>query len=105
MSWTISNGMVSFRPNRPGTWFSIIASWQTAKYQNYLLNCFSVLNALAIWIKVRHVRSDNPFEDCCTAGAAIMLEPFERLIGGHFRRLISCQSRSENGGVGVPRLI
>ena len=72
MSW-------SFRPNRPGTWFSIIAECCTTGYQNYRPTCFSVINDLAIWIKVRHVRSDNPFEDWSPAGAAIMLEPFDSI--------------------------
>ena len=74
--WTSSNGVVSFRPNRPGTWFSIISSWRTVKYQNSLPTCFYVMNALAIWIKVRHVRLANPSEDWRLAGVAIMLEPF-----------------------------
>ena len=77
--WTSSNGVVSFRPNQPGTWFSIIAVWRTAKYQNYRPNFFSVMNDLAIWIKVRHVRSDNIFKKWCPEGAAIILEPFKRI--------------------------
>ena len=74
--WTISNGVVSFMPNRPGTWFSIIAACRTAEYQNYRPTCFSVINALTVWIKVRHVRSANPFKDWRPAVAVIMLEPF-----------------------------
>ena len=74
--WTSSNGVVSFRPNCPGTWFNIIAEWRTARYQNSLPTCFSVMNALVIWIKVRHVHYVNPLEDWRPAGAAIMLEPF-----------------------------
>ena len=77
--WTSSNDMVSFRPNRPGTWFSIIAACHTAKYQNSRPTCFSVMNSIAIWIKVCHVRSDNPFKDWRPAGAAIMLEPFDSI--------------------------
>ena len=46
--WTSSNGVVSFWTNCTGTWFGIIATWSTAKYQNSLPNCFSVINALAI---------------------------------------------------------
>ena len=61
--WTVSNGVVSFRPNFPGTWFSIISAWRTMKYQNSFPTCSSVMNALAICIKVRRVRSTNPFED------------------------------------------
>ena len=30
--WASSNAMVSFRPNMPGTWFSIIAACRTVKY-------------------------------------------------------------------------
>ena len=76
---TSSNGVVSFRINRPGTWFSIIAAWCTARYQNYRPTCFSVMNARYIWVKAIHVRSANPFEDWCPAGAAIMLEPFDNI--------------------------
>ena len=74
-----SNGVVSLRPSRPGTWFIIIAAWRTMKYQNYRPTCFSVINACAIWIIVRQVRSDNPFEDWRPAGASIMFEPFESI--------------------------
>ena len=77
--WTSSNEVVSLSPNRPGTWFSIIYAWRTVKYQNYLPTCFSVMNALAIWIKVRHVRSANPFEDWHPAGAEMMSEPFDSI--------------------------
>ena len=45
--WKSSNGVRSFRPNLPGTWFSIIAACRTAKYQNVRPTCFSVMNALA----------------------------------------------------------
>ena len=71
--------MVSFRPNQPGTWFIIVAACRTAKYQNYRPTCFSMMNALVIWIKVRHVRSDNTFEDWRPEGAAIMLELFDNI--------------------------
>ena len=74
--WASSNGVVSFRPNRPGTWVSIIAAWHTANYQNYCPNFLSVMNSLAIWIKVRYVRYANPFEYWRPEGAAIMLELF-----------------------------
>ena len=57
--WTSSNCVVSFRPNRPGPWFSIIAACSTVKLQNSCPTCLSVMNALAILIKVRHVRFDN----------------------------------------------
>ena len=66
---TSSNGVAIFIPNRPGTWFRIIVAWQTAKYQNYISNFFSVMNALVIWIKVCHICLSNPFEDWCPAGA------------------------------------
>ena len=71
--WKISNGVVSFSPNCPGTWFSIIAACCTTKYQNYRPTCFSEMNALTIWIKELHVCSANPFEDWRPAGAVIML--------------------------------
>ena len=77
--WTSSNGVVSFRPNRPGNWFSIIAACRTTKYQNYRPTCFSVMNALAILIRVQHVRSANPLEDWRLAGSVMMFEPFERI--------------------------
>ena len=35
--------------------------------------------ALAIWIRVRHVSSDHPYEDWRPEGAVMMLEPFERI--------------------------
>ena len=72
--WMSSNGVASLRPNLPSTWFSIIDAWRTAKYQNSCPNCLSVMNALAIWIKVRHVNSDNTFKDWRPAGAVVMLE-------------------------------
>ena len=45
---TSSNGVVSFGPNRPGTWFSIIATCRTAKYQNYRPTCFFFMNNIVI---------------------------------------------------------
>ena len=77
--WRTSNDVMSFRPYWPGTWFIIIFAWRTAKYQNYCPTCFSVMNALSSWIKIRHVRSDNPSEYWSPAGAAIMLEPFDSI--------------------------
>ena len=77
--WTSSNGVVSFRHNRPGTWFSIIAACHTVKYQNSRHACFSVMNVIDIWIKVRHVCSANTFEDWRPEGAAIVLEPFDSI--------------------------
>ena len=71
--WTSSNGVVSFSPNQPGTWFSIIEAWRTSKYQNTLPTCFYAMNAFSIWIKVRHVRLANTFEDWRPTGAVIML--------------------------------
>ena len=71
--------MVIFRPNCPGTWFGIISAWLTTNYQNACPTCFSVMNALAIWIKVCHVRSANIFEDWHPSGAVIMLKPFKRI--------------------------
>ena len=76
---TSSNGIVSLSPSLSGTCFSIIAAWRTAKYQNYRPTCFSVINARAIWVIVRQVRSSNPFEDWRPAGAAIMFELFESI--------------------------
>ena len=76
---TISNGVVSLRPSQPGTEFSIIAAWRTVKYQNSWPTCFSVINACAIWIMVLQLRSDSPFGDWRSAGAAIMFEPFESI--------------------------
>ena len=70
---------MSFKPKRPGTWLNIIAAWQTVKYQNSLPTCFYVINDLAIWIRVCHVRSTNTFEDWSPAGTAIILEPFKRI--------------------------
>ena len=52
---------------------------RTAKYQNSWPTCFSVMNARAIWTKVRHVRSANPFEDWRPVGAAMMLELFDSI--------------------------
>ena len=77
--WTSSNGVVSFRPNLSGTWFSIIVACCTARYQNYFPDCLSVINALFIWIKLQHVRSADLFEYWRPAGAAVMLElePFD----------------------------
>ena len=77
--WMSSNDVVSFRSKRPGTWLSIVAEWQTAKDQNYLPTCFYVMNALAILIRVQHVRSANPLEDWRLAGSVMMFEPFERI--------------------------
>ena len=37
------------------------------------------MNALAIWIKVRHVRSANPFKDWRPLWALIMLETFDSI--------------------------
>ena len=71
--WTSYNGVVSFRPNCPGTWFSVIAVWRTAKYQNSRPTCFSVMNALAIIIKVRHVHSASPFKYWSPVGVAVIL--------------------------------
>ena len=86
--------MVSFRPNWPGTWFNIIAEWRTARYQNSLPTCFSVINAIVIWIKVCHVRSANPFEDWRPTGATIMLEPLDRIYWRAFQP-INFLSKSE----------
>ena len=91
---TSSNGVVSLRPSRPGTWLNIIAAWCTAKYQNYRPTCFSVINARAIWIMVRQVRSANSFEDWRPAGAAIMFEPFDSIHRRSFP-LINFLSNSE----------
>ena len=77
--WTSSNGVVIFRPNLPGTWFSIIAAWRTVRYQSSRPTCFSAMNAIYIWIKVRHVCSDNTFVDWRPAGGASMLEPFDSI--------------------------
>ena len=71
--WTSSNGVVSFRPNQPGTWFSIISACHTTRYQNSRPTCFSVMNDLAIWIKICYLFSANPFKDWRPSGAAIML--------------------------------
>ena len=92
--WTIPNGVMSLRTSWPGTWFIIISVCCTVKYQNCRHTCFSVMNARAIWIKVRHVRSANPFKDWCSAEAGIMLEPFDNI---HWRAftLISFLSKSE----------
>ena len=76
---TSSNGVVSLMHSQPGTSFSIITAWGTAKYQNYRPTCFSVINSCAIWIIVLQVRSANSFEDMHPAGAAIMFEPFESI--------------------------
>ena len=75
--WTSSHGVISVRPIRPGTWFSIMAAYRTKKYQNSRPTYFSVINARAIWIIVLHVRSYNPFETWRQAGGAMMLEPFD----------------------------
>ena len=74
-------------PNRPGTWFSIIAAWRAANYKKYLPTCFSVINDLAIWIKVRHVRSANPLKDWHLVGAAIMMELFESIYWREFQSI------------------
>ena len=76
---TSSNGVVSVKPSRTRTWFSTIAACYTVKYQNYQPTFFSVINARAIWIIVRHLRSANPFEDWRPAGAAMMLETFDSI--------------------------
>ena len=100
--WTSSNGVVSFRPNRSGTWFSIIAAWHTAKFKNYLPTWFSVMNALAIWIKLRHVRLANPFEDMRPSGAAIILEPFNRIHWRAFPPINFLSKLEWNRWVGRP---
>ena len=82
---TSSNGVVSLRPSWPGNWFSIISAYRTAKYQNYRPTCFYAINAHAIWIIVRHVRSANTFEDWCPAREAVMLEPFDNT---HWREFL-----------------
>ena len=71
--------MVGFSPNQPENWFSVVDACRTAKYQNYRPFCFYVMNALDIWIKVRHACSANPFEYCRPAVAAIMLELFDSI--------------------------
>ena len=76
---TISNGVVSLRPSWPGNWFSTISACCTAKYLHSRLTCFYLMNACAIWIRVRNVHSANPFEDCRPAGAAMMLETFDNI--------------------------
>ena len=60
--------MVSFRPKQPGTWSRIIAARRTAKYQNSLPTCFSLMNALAILIRVCRVCSANPFDRLASGG-------------------------------------
>ena len=76
---TSSNGVVSLRSSRPWTWFSIVAACRTAKYQNYRPNFFYLMNACAISIKLRHVRSANSFKDWHPAGAEIVLETFDNI--------------------------
>ena len=102
---TISNGVVSLMLSQPGTWFSIIASCRTAKYQNTRLTCFYVINARTICIIVRHVHSSNPFEDWRPAGSAVMLEPFNSIHWTDVHQSILCWSWSETCGVGVPSLL
>ena len=77
--WTSSNGVVILRPSWPGTWLSIMAACCTDKHQNYRPTCFSVMNARAIWIIVRHVRSANTFGDWRPEGTAMMLEKFDNI--------------------------
>ena len=86
--------MVSLRPNRPGNLFIIITACRTTKYQNYRPTCFYVMNARVIWIKVRHVRSDNLFKDWLTEEAAIVLESLDNI---HWRSFppINFLSKSE----------
>ena len=36
--WKSSNDVVSFRPNRPGAWFSIISACRNTRNQNYRPN-------------------------------------------------------------------
>ena len=45
------------------------------------------MNYLAIWIKLRHVISANPFEYWRPAGAAIMLEPFDSIHRREFLQI------------------
>ena len=92
--WTSSNGVVSLRPSRPGTWFSIISACRTAKYQNSRPTCFSVINDCAIWIIVRQVCSAKPFEDWRPDGTEMMLEPFD-IIHRRIFPLINFLSKSE----------
>ena len=56
--------------------------------------CFSVINARAIWIIVRQVRSANTFEDWRPVGAAMMLEPFDSIHQREFPP-INLLSKSE----------
>ena len=51
------------------------------------------MNAHAIWIKVRHVRSANPFEYWCPAEAAMILEPFDSI---HRREFLPINFLSES---------
>ena len=92
--WTNSKGVASFRPKRPVTWLSIIVEWRTAKYQNYLTTWFYVIYGIAIWIRLLHMRSDNPLDDWLSAGAYIMFHPLERIHGSAFHH-ISFLSKSE----------
>ena len=77
--WTNSKGVVSFKPKRPRTWLIIIYAWWNVKYQNSLTTWFYVMYALVICIRVRHVRSDNPFRYWRPSGAAIMFDLLERI--------------------------
>ena len=77
--WNSSNGVVSFRPSRPGIWCSIMAVCRAAKCQNSRLTLFSVVDARSIWIIVRHVSSANPFQNWRPPGAAMMLERFDNV--------------------------
>ena len=72
--WTSSNCVVGLRSSRPGILFIIVAACHTAKYQNSRPTCFSVMNACAILIQVRHVRSSNIFGYWRPEGAAVVLE-------------------------------
>ena len=64
------------------------------KVQNSRPTCFSVINALAIRIRVYYVRYTNPFEDWRPAGVAIMLELLDNI---HWRSfpLINLLSKLE----------
>ena len=52
------------------------------------------MNALAIWIKVLHVHSANPFEDWCLEKTEMMLELFDSIHWTAFL-LIKYLSKSE----------
>ena len=42
------------------------------------------MDAISIWIRVRHVRSADPFIYWRPAGAMMMFEPFERIQNREF---------------------